>query len=625
MTTLANKGGAKPLPMTVRNVGFLLDRLGQDCHPLQYLRELTQNSIEAIQRTGKPGEIVWDVDWITHDLTAESLYKLSVTDTGDGMTGDEMCQFINQLSSSASQQSFSGNYGVGAKIAAATKHPHGVIYQSWKNGEGAIIQLRRDNTGEYGLVQWLLDDGDYKYFMPVETDIKPEVIKDHGTKVVLLGQSEEENTMTPPDGAAAPSRWISKYLNTRYFIFPDGITVKAREGWEHSRSDKDRNILRTVTGEKPYLDQHCTASGVSNLSDARVLWWILKDEPAISSNSGYVESGGHMAALYQNELYDRATARAGTARLQQFGILFGARLVVIYVEPIAGDAKFLTTNTARTSLLLNGEELPWAEWAYEFRENMPKELALFVKEKAESTSDQDHTKSIRDRLKDMMDLYKVSRYRPTPAGDYLSDESSQVRVSQSNTTPSQTGERSTTDGSENQAIVGKRKGPRDGDIGNIYHLFEKKGGTPSDRVRVDPFPVVTWVSVKDDTRDVGDMEDKAAKYLADQNRLLINADFRVYEDMIKRLSKIWDDGKGIGIETIVTSVVHQWFEQALIETVIGIQQLKNSKEWGPKNIEAALSEDALTATIMQRYHVFNACRRELGAKLGKAKTAEVGA
>ena len=37
-----NADMGKPLPMSVRNVGFLLDRLGQDCAPLQFLRELTQ-------------------------------------------------------------------------------------------------------------------------------------------------------------------------------------------------------------------------------------------------------------------------------------------------------------------------------------------------------------------------------------------------------------------------------------------------------------------------------------------------------------------------------------------------------------------------------------------------------
>src|SRR4051812_32592391 len=118
-----NTGDEKFLAMSVDNIGFLLDRLGQDCHPLQFLRELTQNAIEAIQRKGGKGEIIWDMDWITYEL--EGLKKLSITDDGDGMTGEELVKFINQLSSSMSSQSMSGNYGVGAKITAATRNPYG--------------------------------------------------------------------------------------------------------------------------------------------------------------------------------------------------------------------------------------------------------------------------------------------------------------------------------------------------------------------------------------------------------------------------------------------------------------------------------------------------------------------
>ena len=44
----ASKSGGKPLPMTVQNFPFLLDLLGRDCSPLQYLRELNQNAAEAI-------------------------------------------------------------------------------------------------------------------------------------------------------------------------------------------------------------------------------------------------------------------------------------------------------------------------------------------------------------------------------------------------------------------------------------------------------------------------------------------------------------------------------------------------------------------------------------------------
>ncbi len=97
------------LPLTVRNTGFLLDRLGQDCAPLQFVRELTQNSIEAITNAGLPdGKIVWDYDAIS--LDQDGVFKLSVADNGPGMTGAEMIEYINSLSSSGSSQSIDGNY-----------------------------------------------------------------------------------------------------------------------------------------------------------------------------------------------------------------------------------------------------------------------------------------------------------------------------------------------------------------------------------------------------------------------------------------------------------------------------------------------------------------------------------
>ena len=497
-------GGGNSLLMSVDNVGFLLDRLGQDCSPMQYLRELTQNGIEAIDRVGSTGQIIWDVDWITFDLT--DIKKLCVIDTGDGMTGEEMLKLINQLSSSGSVQSLSANYGIGAKIAAATKNPAGVIYQSWKNGEGYMIQLEKNKaTGEYGLVQWELEDGMFSHYMPIEDDIKPEEIKDDGTKVILLGSKDEEDTIVPPKDAAAPSRWISKYLNTRYFQFPENITVKAREGWDHPRSDKDRNNLRTITGQKQYLDNHSLHSEKHNLANAIVHWWILRDEPAITNNSGYIESAGHIAALYQNELYDRSTSRAGVAQLQHFGILFGARFVVLYVEPKPKSDEILTTNTARTTLLINGESLPWSDWAYEFRQTMPNTLADFVKEKASANTEKDHLKSIKERLKGIIDLYKVSRYKPSPKGLYLSDASSALSAGISMDSGSKGKGRG--DGAGTY-VGGTAKGTRDGEIGNIYRLFEKKDGDKSEKTKSDPFPIVYWQSTRDGTRNENDMEDR---------------------------------------------------------------------------------------------------------------------
>lgn len=597
-------GSEKTLPMAVKNTGFLLDRLGEDCHPLQFLRELTTNSIEAILRTDtKTGSIVWDADWVTYDLLG--IYKVSIVDNGVGMTGDEMVEYINQLSSSIAEQSMMGNYGVGGKIATATRNHAGVLYLSWKSCRGSVIHFWRDpETGTYGLKQFDVGHGEYPYYIDIDDDVKPDVITDHGTKIVLYGSSMTQNTMEPPPEAASPSRWISKYLNTRYFRFPEGVTVKAREGWENPRSDKDRNVLRTITGQEQYLADHCEANGVVELTNARAHWWILRDEPALQNNSGFIESTGHVAALYQDELYETATARSGSARLQNFGVIFGYRQVVIYMEPRTATEKRVTTNTARTLLLINNEPLPWADWAIEFRERMPDAIRALVEQKAAAASVADHSKSIRDRLKQILDLFKVSRYRPTIDGDLRIDDQATARGGQP-----QRREGTTT------GMGTGHHGGEGGSAGGVYAIFQKEGGIPGKKVQPEPFPDVQWISIKDGTRELGMIEDRAARFLREQNMLLINADFRVFTDMVTKFLK--DLGGNPALTEAIEDAVHNWFEQALVETVIGVQALRNAKEWSPENIDAALSEEALTAAVMQRYHVHNSVKRELGSKLGK--------
>jgi hypothetical protein len=594
-------------PLTVGNIGFMLDRLGQDCSPLQFLRELTQNSVEAIGRTDNArGEILWDVEWNQLDLNG--LYKLAIIDTGDGMSGDELVKYINQLSSSISEQSFEGNYGVGAKIAAATRNRAGLVYLSWKHGQGSMIHMWRDpSSGQYGLKQQQLPDGTYQFWLPVEDSLKPEIIKGHGTMVVLLGNDEVENTMVAPETSMSPSRWIARYLNTRYFQFPSGVRIRAREGWENPRQDTDRNVLRVLTGQRPYLDDHAVASGLVDLQSATAHWWVLREEKAMSQNSGYIASSGHIAALYQDELYEMETGRGGAAKLQQFGVYLGYSRVVIYIEPHTNGAR-LTPNTARTQLLLNSESLPWAEWAEAFRANMPAEIVSLIAEIAAGARERDHQTSIKDRLRQYRDLYRLSRYRPTPSGAMFLDDAS--------SRPGGVAIRS--ERHRSQGGSSRHGGASGGTAGEMYALFATdKPGTPATEVQTEPWPIVHWITATDDTRSAGDLEDRAAHFTPETNVLQINADFRVFEDMIKRWCKQYE--KVPAIEETVRTVVEEWFEQTLVETILGVQALDGAKEWTPENMNRALSEEALTAAVMPRYHVDVAVKRALGAKLGTLK------
>ncbi len=111
--------------LQVANPSFLVERLGSECTDLQGLRELTVNGLDAIAALGADtgGRVVWDLDWERFDASDGRVRKLSVIDTGIGMTAGQLRHYINQLAASGREQSLTGNFGVGAKVAAGSRNP----------------------------------------------------------------------------------------------------------------------------------------------------------------------------------------------------------------------------------------------------------------------------------------------------------------------------------------------------------------------------------------------------------------------------------------------------------------------------------------------------------------------
>jgi hypothetical protein len=59
----------------------------------------------------------------------------------------------------------------------------------------------------------------------------------------------------------------------------------------------------------------------------------------------------------------------------------------------------------------------------------------------------------------------------------------------------------------------------------------------------------------------------------------------------------------------------------LEESILGVLALRGSQWWDERSTAEALSEVALTAAAMQRYHLDAALKRELAIRLGSARQA----
>jgi hypothetical protein len=151
----------------------------------------------------------------------------------------------------------------------------------------------------------------------------------------------------------------------------------------------------------------------------------------------------------------------------------------------------------------------------------------------------------------------------------------------------------------------------------VYSLFLSAHGVPGEEIMIAHEPEVTWVSAENGTRTPPDLEDRAAKYLPQQDTIQANADFRVFNDMIDRWCQKYKNVSGA--RDVVKDVVQEWFEQQLIEAVMGAQALRDARQWTFEDVQKLWSEEALTAAVLPRYHVDVAVKRALGAKLGTLK------
>ena len=585
--------------LSVANPTFLLERLGSECTDLQGLRELTVNGLDAIAALsdGAVGRVVWDLDWQRAKASSGRVRKLSVTDTGTGMTPEQLRHYINQLASSGREQSAAGNFRVGAKIAAGSRNPHGLEYRSWRRGHGALVCFKRHPDGRWGLEPQHWPDGHSDFWRALDEADKPWLLhgQDHGTQVVLLGQHERHDTTQAPDSVTDGRRqWITRYLNGRFLRLPDQVEVLVRE--QHGRDQPGQ--LQRIHGEQHHLDQHVIATGVAQLSDAIARWWVLDDDRhARRREAALWASTGHVAAMYGDELYDiLPQTRGGYGRLQDFGIRFGYERVVLHLQPQV-SARRLQANTARTLLLLDHEPLPWVRWGEEFAAAMPAEI-LQLQERAASADCLPRREAIRDRVTAILPLYQLSRYRPTRPAVPRSPK----------TCTSSAGE-----GPAGAPTAIPPHASCDTEAAHDRTGSEPPTDSPAGDGSLKPIvglPDVAWISARDGSRAPGDLEDQAARYQPGRHELTMNADFRAITDLIGHWQRRYQSVPGA--RTVIEAQVREWCEQVFIEVVLAAR----ISSWNEDQLGALLSPTSFTAALLPRHFLHATLKKKLGQTLG---------
>ena len=663
----------KSQKLSIADTKSFVGRLHNDCSPQQEIRELTVNSIQGVMRAAPKnrsssilaieeqvsrGVVIWDIDWELYDGPGNPK-KLCIIDNGDGIEGNKMELFLNHLSSGiqARDGSADTNYGIGAKISALPLNQAGLAYSSWTakdpNGNGLVLGLDSDDS--YAILPM---NGKIRTIKSKEA--APTLIKEsgHGTKATMYGNCDSDDTMNTPQGASGGTKWISKYLNSKFWSLPSGVKLYAREWAEvaprpsklsgpphgHPMSNGkggSPNLLRLINGLQWHVEKHSHASGKVRLENGRVAdgtqvaatahWYVLKDDAPKSMQDIYAK--GHVACIMKNnsvtEIYE---PKYHTTSLMRFGVLDQHKRVFIMIEPDSNTSN-LTTTAGRDALKVGKYRMPWEAWEDEFASKLPDAINDLYNHDSGTTDIREKLKKIHDFIENIPTFAKMSKLlKKRNVVENVIDEDG---LNEFGGVRHRNGEQPTgpepRPGPNIDPVEPQRARTRLEKAFKAAEIVEEETHIEIDDWQI---PNFQWFSQTPNEKlnildchreDDGstELEDRFAAYYNAPNLIRVNYDFRGFHHFLELM---------LGQETsvpkrnIITKQVMESFEISLAETILGIRSLTaaGGGTWSQQHFEKATSPEALTAAAMQRYHARQVLSRNVNRIIGKRSDDDSG-
>lgn len=482
---------------------------------------------------------------------ATGVFKLCLIDNGDGMTAGQMMKLLNNLSSSGTVANQHQNYGVGAKISALTRNYVGIEYESWKNDRGCSILI---------------------CYNPEKDSFGIQGFADASGEMVYARSLEAHQKPSLIQAHGTRVTLLGMSLDQDTMKPPEGLG-NDRSGWLVNYLNNRFFVLpkniriqaRYAYFEDPSTSENHslkTISGFQHMADAHSLdrgVLLLEDAQAywwITKPDSPIR--GQTGLVNQGEIFDIQSDRSN--RSSYFGIIVGRDRVIIYIEP-----NNAVQNTARSGLTKpDGSHLNWALWQDEFRENMPASLQVFLDEMLNEASQTSHKESIHQRLNWLTEFYKSFGYTQLQK----KSKSKEAPKSKPDDHPPR----------ENNSIA------------NF-------------------FPNVEWTNEEKSNQLIG----RAAEFLEVSNTVLANLDFQGFQDLLTYFNQKYAEVPDIEIH--VRTTVTETLEQALMECVAGVLSFKGKAHWNPGQINSALTKEALTTAVMQRYWLARHIDDELSKKV----------
>ena len=396
--------------LTIHDDRFLINRLIEQAPTHTLVREFFMNAQEnaalAIEGQRKIRIYPTKVDGVR---------KLTFWNTGPGMDAKELRVATNLSSSINKPMALDENYGIGAKVSGLTVSPTGIRYRSCKGGTVHEVTIGYDDDAEtYVRFPVRFSDGreDTVYEVTELSRIEGHSTNVDWTEVVLLGESEDHDTVAEPigKGVRVDRSYVTAQIFRRFSAFKPGVEVlidtSMTKGGGKDETGRSRSLkpLASVLTELPNAEiVRCPKTGVRvhYIHDPK----HQKNSHSLSAvKNPATQSTTFCALVHKDERYDFKNRQAWSAAAPNFGIPFGSTVLTIEII-LQGEAAL--PNQYRDGLTAPSDRSPILAEHYHalVRELMPEWVREVIRRAHPPTDD--NFDDLQKDLQKLLDEFRV--------------------------------------------------------------------------------------------------------------------------------------------------------------------------------------------------------------------------
>ncbi len=417
------------------NLTQTIERGFEECHPLQFVRELLQNSIEA-------GATKVSVRYESEAKREKGIDRVIFLDNGKGMADPDLMKRYAQFNSSGKTVgTMHDNFGIGAKISLLPFNQYGLVFMSWdkKNERGHMIWLCKNTRGQYGAKKFQVEyqDDEIDYLSCIHPDeceeegikwkqvlenCKSLMCSDHGTAVILLGNHSMDSTAnyTGYESNNYAFREWNKFIAQRFYELPLNISLYHATQSDNSKTLSHAPRFNTKGLIGSFKGQIKKTFKLSFSFGS--IYIYLKDlhKEATQKRAGLSRSFT-FGFLYKNEVYYTAFGNqyAGSWGVGASREIAKRLTILVEFNPYNGDTPGIIPSQSRSDLIWKNPKSPSSEqeaykqtFKYQMdevrryvRDHLPEELIELIRDHTPKTN----SVKAEDVLKEYGDLFKPRR------------------------------------------------------------------------------------------------------------------------------------------------------------------------------------------------------------------------